>query len=30
VELSLVADRFDFAMPVERDARGLRLRALVS
>jgi 2-phosphosulfolactate phosphatase len=30
VELSLAADRFDFAMPVERDARGLRLRALLS
>jgi 2-phosphosulfolactate phosphatase len=28
VELSLAADRFDFAMPVERDALGLRLRAL--
>jgi 2-phosphosulfolactate phosphatase len=30
VELSLAADRFDFAMPVERGARGLRLRALLS
>lgn len=30
VELSLAADRFDFAMPVERDALGLRLRALPS
>ena len=30
VELSLAADRFDFAMPVERDGRGLRLRALLS
>jgi 2-phosphosulfolactate phosphatase len=28
VELSLAADRFGFAMPVERDALGLRLRAL--
>ena len=28
VELSLAADRFDFAMPVERDPLGLRLRAL--
>jgi 2-phosphosulfolactate phosphatase len=28
VDLSLAADRFDFAMPVERDALGLRLRAL--
>jgi 2-phosphosulfolactate phosphatase len=28
VELSLSADRFDFAMPVERDTLGLRLRAL--
>jgi 2-phosphosulfolactate phosphatase len=28
VELSLAADRFDFAMPVARDELGLRLRAL--
>lgn len=28
VELSLAADRFDFAMPVERDKLGLRVRAL--
>jgi 2-phosphosulfolactate phosphatase len=28
VDLALAADRFDFAMPVERDALGLRLRAL--
>jgi 2-phosphosulfolactate phosphatase len=28
VELSLAADRFDFAMPVERDPLGLRVRAL--
>lgn len=28
VELSLAADRFDFAMPVERDELGLRVRAL--
>jgi 2-phosphosulfolactate phosphatase len=28
VELALAADRFDFAMPVERDALGLRLRAI--
>ena len=28
VELALAADRFDFAMPVEADALGLRLRAL--
>jgi 2-phosphosulfolactate phosphatase len=27
IELCLVADRFDFAMPVERDALGLRLTA---
>jgi 2-phosphosulfolactate phosphatase len=30
IELSLAADRFDFAMPVERDPLGLRLRALPS
>jgi 2-phosphosulfolactate phosphatase len=28
VELSMAADRFDFAMPVERDALGLVVRAL--
>ncbi|HYW26656.1 MAG TPA: 2-phosphosulfolactate phosphatase [Terriglobales bacterium] len=28
VDLALAADRFDFAMPVERDGLGLRLRAL--
>jgi 2-phosphosulfolactate phosphatase len=30
VELSLAADRFDFAMPVDRDGLGLRVRALAS
>jgi 2-phosphosulfolactate phosphatase len=30
VELSLAADRFDFAMPVDRDGLGLRVRALPS
>jgi 2-phosphosulfolactate phosphatase len=28
LELALAADQFDFAMPVERDALGLRIRAL--